>query len=204
MQNNNLRLPVFITLVVLLAINLSYSIWRGKSSLLEWPELLIVAMIFLVAVGERFTRFKITPKELTIEQQVEEFKAEARAIQRLADSKDTENIEALLNKATRMPSEVWLKLIFYRLVLRAVLRRKASRSGIHLYFDTSITRMLMELRERGVLADDLVHEIDFLREVTYTAEWGAGRFPSEKDVRVALEKAPDILRRLDSIGSEET
>ena len=69
-MKDKLRILSFIIFTVLLMASVTYNAMRN-AQLIGWPELVLIVVIMFVAIGKRFTKVVISPKEISIEQRVD-------------------------------------------------------------------------------------------------------------------------------------
>ena len=192
------KIITFIIIAIILATDFANSLVKGAMPALSWHDLVLIALLIFIAAGERISRLVLGGEKvgLTLEQQVHEFREDLRLIDSLGKNAKNADLENLLQKATNIPHEIWSTIIFYRLLLRAVLRNKCFSNGIQLGLTTSLSDMLRRLTEIGVIDSDLNSKIRRIVHATFAAEWGEGELPTEDDLKFVLEEAPKIIRMI--------
>lgn len=195
----SLKIAVVVTLVVVLVADLCYKgIW-SKTSLIGYQHLMIMALLLFVGFHEKIAKLVLSKRGPTIEQkldvQVKEVQDTAQSLAFIENGGDLELVNILLTRSECDDKDVWSRLILYRWIIRALLRRPCFACGMPLD-DTSLSTMITFIEQKSVLPADLIANIEFVREGTYLFEWGTGRVPSSSEVRLALDMAPRIIRQL--------
>jgi hypothetical protein len=194
------RAITFIIIAAILAADLTNSFLRGVSPVLSWHDLVLATLLLFIGAGEKISRLVLSPKSgLTIEQQVREFRDDLKRIELFAESSESADLENLLQKATRLPQEIWSRIIFYRLLLRAVLRKKCKSKGIQLGLTSSLTIMVDRLTSIGAIGSELTSQLKRLIHATFAAEWGEGELPTEEELKYVLEEATEIIKKVDKL-----
>jgi hypothetical protein len=194
------RAITFIIIAAILAADLTNSFLRGVSPVLSWHDLVLATLLLFIGAGEKISRLVLSPKSgLTIEQQVREFRDDLKRIELFAESSESADLENLLQKATRLPQEIWSRIIFYRLLLRAVLRKKCKSKGIQLGLTSSLTIMVDRLTSIGAIGSELTSQLKRLIHATFAAEWGEGGLPTEEELKYVLEEATEIIKKVDKL-----
>jgi hypothetical protein len=194
------RAITFIIITAILVVDLTNSFLRGVCPVLSWHDLVLATLLLFIGAGEKISRLVLSPKSgLTIEQQVREFRDDLKRIELFGESSESADLENLLQKATRLPQEIWSRIIFYRLLLRAVLRKKCKSNGIPLKLTTSLTIMVNTLKSFGGIDLDLAIQLKRVIHATFAAEWGEGELPTEEELKYVLEEAPEIIKKVDRL-----
>jgi len=194
------RAITFIIITAILVVDLTNSFLRRLSPFLSWHDLVLATLLLFIGVGEKISRIVLSPKSgLTIEQKVREFRKDLKSIGAFVESSESADLENLLKKATQLSQEIWSKIIFYRLILRAVLRKKCKSKGIQLGFTTSLTNMVKTLKSISIIDLDLEYQLKRVIHATFPAEWGEGELPTEEELKYVLDRAPEIIKKVDRL-----
>ncbi|MHC4520127.1 MAG: hypothetical protein ACYTAS_16170 [Planctomycetota bacterium] len=181
--------------------DLIYGVASGREALLTWTQIAFVAFGIFALYAPHITRFTVSPKEgVTIEKQVEAFEKDLKNIEAIPHGDGAQELESLLQEASRLDHTLWSQLIMYRLAMRALLRRLCLKQGMPLSDTHSMRSMLGKLLGNGTIPRALHDELERVRDATFPAEWGAGTLPSREELAYVVEHGPDILRQLQRIG----
>jgi hypothetical protein len=193
-------------LVMVLAVDLAYKIiTKTTQPLLAPPEVIVLALMIFVGAGDRIVEFAVGKDLLKISQNVEkqarEVEKDAAALLSISKDYRPDLVDQLLSRATGQTRDVWSRMVVYRLTMRVLLRRLCAAHGMVLNDTTAFITMLHFIKEKGVISVYLQEQVESIRDATFFFEWGTGIAPNARQIKDALEKAPDVIRQLEEMGS---
>jgi hypothetical protein len=193
-------------LVMVLAVDLAYKIiTKTTQPLLSPPEVIVLALMIFVGAGDRIVEFAVGKDLLKISQNVEkqarEVEKDAAALLSISKDYRPDLVDQLLSRATGQTRDVWSRMVVYRLTMRVLLRRLCAAHGMVLNDTTAFITMLHFIKEKGVISVYLQEQVESIRDATFFFEWGTGIAPNARQIKDALEKAPDVIRQLEEMGS---
>lgn len=195
-MTDKLRTPAFILLSVLLLVSVTRGFLRPEP--VGWFEVILVVAVIFVAVGGRIKTLAISPKSLTVEQEVEKLSREMEKVDRFVEEDRPTNDVMDIVADPEHPRDIWTRLLFIRMTLRRLLRKVAAGHGLSYSPAVSISRMISDLLRQGIIDAVLAAEAEKMRNATFVVEWGAGSPPDPADIRFSLEnyaKVFDALKR---------
>jgi ribosomal protein S13 len=160
-------------------------------------------VILFTAVGNRFSKVVISPKEISIEQMVENLESDIQKIEKFIDEENpTNKIADIVEDTLEHPRDIWSKLLLIRTTLRRLLRNIADRHGMFYSPTASISRMIADFRQQEIIDDLLNEQIERIRNATFTVEWGAGQPPEPEEVKFVLENYNRVFNTLKDIARQ--
>jgi hypothetical protein len=87
------------------------------------------------------------------------------------------------------------------MVMRALLRRLCIDNGFagQISDTPSLNGLINRLLNENVIDEGLTATLHRIRISTHAAEWGSGDAPTDSDIRYVLNKAPAVLKDVQSI-----
>ena len=134
--------------------------------------------------------------------QIEAFQGDLKKISALSSPGQSPDFESLMDDATHLKHSVWARLVMYRMVMRALLRRLCVENGMgnQLGDTPSLQRLIGMLKAANIIDRELVDALERIRESTHAAEWGSGIPPTDVDIRYVLNEGTTILKQVQSLA----
>lgn len=207
---NAVKTPLgFFTLTVLLVevvfgIVASMSSGNDKTYLINGMMILIFVLVFIVAGMAVFRPTALYGKPETSKEKAISTDKALEKMNELSKKFDdyiekdveTENITSIVDDTLEHTRDTWLKLLLIRITLRRLLLKVASANAMSFAPATSISRMISEFRNAGIIDQYLYAEVEKIRDATYTVEWGLGVQSDLSNIKFTLEKYGDVFSAL--------
>ena len=197
-MRNKLYIPAFIFFILLLAGSVIYNLTTKQTSIVNWPEIVLILVIAFVAFGDKITRLRISPEgELTLEQEVKGVENDRQRIGKYIEGDELAyKITDIVDGTLEHPRDMWSKLLLIRMTLRRLLRIIADAHSIKVSTTPSISGMTATFRKQGIIDDCLAEQVNKIRSATFLVEWGAGGQPDLKDIKFTLDNYAKVFDAL--------
>lgn len=186
---------------IILILDVAYRIFNRSDAILDWQLVAILGLLTFATLGDRISELIIGKEGITLKQsidiQVLEVKKDAEDIQLINETGNAKYIDGLLKRVDSQDRDVWSKLIIYRLALRALTRQICKAQGMELGDSSSLTRMINFMKDKGLITDQLAHDLNFIRHSTFFFEWGTGHPPTTEEIKRVLDITPQVLKYLE-------
>ncbi len=154
-----------------------------------------------VVFGDKITKLVISPKEISIEQTVEQkvkaLKDDIKKIDEFIEKDNpTAKITDIVDDTLEHSRDTWSQLLLIRMTLRRLLRKIADSRGMNYSPTASISTMIHDFHQQGIIDDFLVERMEKIRNATFAVEWGAGESPELKDIKFTLENYAKVFSDL--------
>ena len=200
-MRDKLQVAAFILFALLLAVSVMYNLTIKQVSLVGWPEILLIAALVFVAIGDKITKLAVTPQgvsiEQTVEQEVKELEKGIQKIDRFVEEDNPdEAITDIVADTLEYTRDTWSRLLLIRMILRRLLRKIADAHELTFSPTSSISSMTSALYQQGIIDSLLSEQVEKIRGATFLVEWGAGEEPRSKDVKFTLENYSTVFNSL--------
>ncbi|MBC8384328.1 MAG: hypothetical protein H8E57_02280 [Candidatus Cloacimonetes bacterium] len=195
-----MKIVTSILLMICILVSIIYKIIDGIPNPIHWNDLIMFVFLIFLTSGDRITELIIDKTGFKIKEnvnkQVSQVKKDVDAINAI-ESGNLDEINDLIFRNVNKNRDLWSKLVIYRLTMRSLLRKMCRLTGMTLHNTTAFVSMIKFLKNKSILNNELVFQIEFIRDVTFYFEWGTGTPPAEKSISDVLKLSPLVLKDLE-------